>query len=38
MKWTHLLLLALLCALMFGGSFTCKSHDDDKRSDVVVDL
>jgi hypothetical protein len=38
MKWTHLLLVILLSALIFGGSFTCKSHDDKKRSDVVVDF
>jgi hypothetical protein len=31
MKWTRLLLLVLLSAIVFGGTFTCKYKDDDDK-------
>ena len=33
MRWARLLLLALFAALAFGGSFECRSGDDDHRDD-----
>jgi len=30
MKWTRLVLIVLLAAMTFGGSFTCKSGDDQR--------
>ena len=29
MRWNRLILVALLAALSFGGSFTCKAHSGD---------
>jgi hypothetical protein len=34
MKFTKLLLILLLAAIAFGGSFTCKSGNDDNK--IVV--
>jgi hypothetical protein len=37
MNWRLLVLLLLTAAFSFGGSFECRSNnDDDDRSDVVV--
>ena len=34
--WRNLLLVALVAALCFGGSFTCHSHDDKASGFVDV--
>lgn len=36
MKWQRLLLIILLAAMAFGGTFTCKSNDGD--TSTTVDL
>ncbi len=36
MNWRTILLLILTGIFSFGGSFTCRSGDDDDRSDVQV--
>lgn len=36
MKVRHLILMLVICALSFGGSFTCSSNDDDDDDDKVV--
>ena len=29
MRWRNLLLVAVMAALTFGGTFTCNTNDDD---------
>ena len=38
MRWNRLILITVLAALSFGGSFTCHSHSGDHHdgSTVVV--
>jgi hypothetical protein len=38
--WRNLVLVALVAAACFGGSFTCKgsTHDDDNGSGATVDI
>ena len=34
MKWPRILLIILLAAIAFGGTFTCNSHDGDNSTTV----
>jgi hypothetical protein len=38
MRWDRLLMVLVLAAICFGGTFTCKSstHDDDHHSTTIV--
>jgi hypothetical protein len=38
MRWNRLILVALLAAMCFGGTFTCKGHsgDGDKSGTTVT--
>jgi hypothetical protein len=36
MKWSRVLLLVLLAALTFGGSFTCSWNDDDNKKTTTA--
>jgi hypothetical protein len=36
MRWTHVVMVALLGALCFGGTFTCHSDHSDHHSTVIV--
>jgi hypothetical protein len=36
MKWNRLLLLALCATIAFGGTFVCKSSNDDGDGVVVI--
>jgi hypothetical protein len=36
MRWNHLVMVIVLAAICFGGSFTCHGHSGDHDSTVVV--
>jgi hypothetical protein len=36
MRWNRLILVAVLAAMCFGGTFTCKGHSGDDHKTTVT--